>query len=107
MTSEVIGLRGVLSEDSAPSQGHTMLVKTPDDTAHPFDRATQVAVTDGRWHGKTSDDYFAFVGPFGGATAATMLRALMEQPERAGDPLSITVNFARPSPAVRSTSTSG
>lgn len=77
-----------------------MLEKTPEtavsDTVHPFDRATQVSVTDGRWHGETSDPYFAFVGPFGGATAATMLRALMEQPNRAGDPLSITVNFCAP-----------
>jgi len=51
---------------------------------------------DGRWRGMASEDYFAFVGPFGGATAATMLRAIMVQPESAGDPLSVTVNFCAP-----------
>lgn len=77
-----------------------MLEKTPEtamnDTAHPFDRATQVTAVDGRWCGTASEDYFAFVGPFGGATAATMLRAIMVQPESAGDPLSVTVNFCAP-----------
>ncbi|MFC0239048.1 acyl-CoA thioesterase [Rhodopseudomonas telluris] len=63
---------------------------------HPFDAATRVDQRDGRWQGATSDDYHAFVGQFGGATAATLLRALMLQPERAGDPLAFTVNFCAP-----------
>lgn len=63
---------------------------------HPFDSATQVECTDGRWQGATSEDYHAFVGQFGGATAATLLRALIVQPERAGDPLAFTVNFCAP-----------
>lgn len=70
--------------------------KTPGDSVHPFDRATQVAAVDGRWRGTASEDYFAFVGPFGGATAATMLRAIMAQPEYAGDPLTVTVNLCTP-----------
>ena len=49
-----------------------------------------------RWQGKTSEDYWAFVGPFGGCTAATILRALIDHPQRAGDPLSLTVNFCAP-----------
>lgn len=73
-----------------------MLVKTADAALHPFDRATQVTQTDGRWQGAASADYFAFVGPFGGVTAATLLRAIMVQPECAGDPLSITVNLCAP-----------
>jgi hypothetical protein len=36
-----------------------------------FDQATQVTAGDSLWRGRTSDDYWAFVGPFGGATAAT------------------------------------
>jgi acyl-CoA thioesterase len=51
---------------------------------------------DSRWQGRTSPDYFAFVGPFGGCTAATILRALVEHPQRAGDPLAITVNYCAP-----------
>ena len=69
-----------------------MLTKTP----HLFDDATRVTAGDSRWQGQTSDDYWAFVGPFGGATAATILRALIDHPQRSGDPLSLTVNFCAP-----------
>ena len=63
---------------------------------HLFDDATRVTAGDSRWQGHTSPDYWAFVGPFGGATAATVLRAMMEHPERAGDPLAVTVNYCAP-----------
>jgi acyl-CoA thioesterase len=66
-----------------------MLTKAP----HLFDDATRVTAGDSRWQGQTSQDYWAFVGPFGGVTAATMLRALIDHPQRSGDPLSLTVNF--------------
>ena len=69
-----------------------MLTKTP----HLFDDVTQVTPGDSRWQGRTSDDYWAFVGPFGGATAATILRALIDHPERAGTPLALTVNYCAP-----------
>jgi acyl-CoA thioesterase len=69
-----------------------MLTKAP----HLFDDATRVTAGDSRWRGQTSDDYWAFVGPVGGATAATILRALIDHPQRAGDPLSLTVNFCAP-----------
>ena len=68
-----------------------MLTKTP----HLFDDATQVTAGDSRWQGQTSEDYWAFVGPFGGCTAATILRALIDHPQRAGDPLALTVNYLR------------
>ena len=55
-----------------------------------------VTAGDSRWQGHTSEDYWAFVGPFGGCTAATILRALMEHPQRAGDPTAITVNYCAP-----------
>jgi acyl-CoA thioesterase len=69
-----------------------MLTKTP----HLFDDATRVTAGDSRWQGRTSDDYWAFVGPFGGTTAATILRALIDHPERAGTPLALTVNYCAP-----------
>ena len=56
----------------------------------------RVTAGDSRWQGQTSDDYWAFVGPFGGATAATILRALIDHPQRAGDPLALTVNYCAP-----------
>lgn len=36
------------------------------------------------------------VGPFGGITAAAMLRAIEAHPDRIGEPLALTVNFAAP-----------
>jgi acyl-CoA thioesterase len=69
-----------------------MLTTTP----HLFDEATRVTAGDSCWQGRTSDDYWAFVGPFGGATAATILRALIDHPQRSGEPLSLTVNFCAP-----------
>jgi len=65
-------------------------------SSHLFDDATRVVAGDSRWQGRTSPDYWAFVGPFGGATAATILRALIEHPQRAGDPVALTVNFCAP-----------
>jgi acyl-CoA thioesterase len=63
---------------------------------HLFDEATRVTAGDSRWQGHTSEDYWAFVGPFGGVTAATVLRALIDHPERSGDPLALTVNYCAP-----------
>jgi acyl-CoA thioesterase len=70
------------------------MVHKPGD--HPFDQATRVTLRDGRRTGQTSEGYRAFVGPFGGITAATILRALVEHPDAAGDPLAFTVNFCAP-----------
>src|ERR1044072_4130925 len=69
-----------------------MLTKTP----HLCDDATKVTAGDSRWQGQTSEDYWAFVGPFGGCTAATILRALIEHPQAAGDPVAMTVNYWAP-----------
>jgi len=61
--------------------------------AHPFDVATRVERVASRCQGRTTDAYWAFIGPFGGVTAATLLRAVLEDEARAGDPLALTVNF--------------
>ena len=74
------------------TEKYEMLTKAP----HLFDEATRVTAGDSRWQGWTSDDYWAFVGPFGGATAATILRALMEHPQAAGKPLALTVHYSAP-----------
>ncbi|MEO5874223.1 MAG: thioesterase family protein [Streptosporangiaceae bacterium] len=64
---------------------------------HPFDEAvTLVQVAEGRWSGRTRPEYANMVGPFGGVTAATLLRAVEQHPDRLGDPLSLTVNYAGP-----------
>ncbi|XUM24002.1 acyl-CoA thioesterase [Bradyrhizobium oligotrophicum S58] len=70
------------------------MIDTP--PVHLFDEATRVTAGDSRWQGRTSPDYWAFVGPFGGVTAATVLRALIQHPQIQGDPLAVTVNYCAP-----------
>src|SRR5699024_6572478 len=48
------------------------------------------------FHGQTSKRYNNMVGPFGGVTAATLLRSVLEHPERQGIPVSLTINYAAP-----------
>jgi acyl-coenzyme A thioesterase PaaI-like protein len=68
-----------------------------DAPTHPFDTAIAVEYTDAhRLAGHTCPDYANMVGPFGGVTAAALLRAVERHPERVGDPLSLTVNYAGP-----------
>lgn len=62
---------------------------------HPFDSATSLTSRpDGSFLGHTSPDYANMVGPFGGITAACLLRAPMQHPSRQGEPVALTVNFA-------------
>jgi acyl-CoA thioesterase len=65
---------------------------------HPFDDATALtgAPADPVRRGRTSGAYWTFIGPFGGVSAATALRAVLEHPARGGDPLAVTVNFCAP-----------
>jgi len=69
----------------------------PDTRLHPFDDATALQWTGpDQATGRTSPDYWAFVGPFGGCTAATLLRAVLDHPLAEGDPLALTVNYCAP-----------
>lgn len=64
---------------------------------HPLDLATTLEpVAAHRWRAHTSPDYANMVGPFGGVTAATMLRAPLVHPERLGEPVALTVNYCGP-----------
>ena len=64
-------------------------------TTHPFDLALALnAQGDGRFLGATSPAYANMVGPFGGVTAAQVLNAILQHPERLGDPVALTVNYA-------------
>ena len=62
---------------------------------HPLDEALQLSASAdsvGQYQGQTHAGYWNMVGPFGGTTAATLLQAVMQHPQRLGDPLSLTVN---------------
>lgn len=64
---------------------------------HPLDQATALVATDaGVYRGHTSPHYANMVGPFGGAIAATLLKAPLIHPARIGEPIALTVNFAGP-----------
>ena len=65
---------------------------------HPFDQALQLQPAGGdrphTWLGETSQAYWNMVGPFGGSTAATALRAVLLHPDLLGEPIALTVNYA-------------
>jgi acyl-CoA thioesterase len=64
---------------------------------HPFDNAIHLDTIDGNVRrGRTHPEWANQVGPFGGITAAVMLRAIETQPDRIGEPLALTVNFTAP-----------
>ncbi|HJV76339.1 MAG TPA: thioesterase family protein [Noviherbaspirillum sp.] len=64
---------------------------------HPFDQAIALAPdNDGAFIGRTSEHYWNAISPFGGTTVATLLQAMLTHPQRLGDPLALTVNFAGP-----------
>jgi len=64
-------------------------------SAHPFDAAlTLHEIGPGRYAGRTSPAYWNMVGPFGGITAAIVLRAVLQHPQLLGEPMSLTVNYA-------------
>ena len=65
---------------------------------HPFDQAMQLeavgSAQSGTWLGATSPAYGNMVGPFGGTTAATALKAVLLHPDLLGQPVALTVNYA-------------
>lgn len=64
---------------------------------HEFDRAIHlVERSEHRFGGATSAAYANMVGPFGGTTSAVLLNAVLLHPQRLGDPIALTVNFASP-----------
>ncbi|WP_394781931.1 acyl-CoA thioesterase [Undibacterium sp.] len=67
----------------------------PAQAAHALDTATAlVRQPDGSFLGGTSADYGNMVGPFGGVTAATLLQSVLVHPDRLGEPVALTVNYA-------------
>lgn len=64
-------------------------------TSHPFDQAIALQANGaGGFAGRTSPAYANMIGPYGGVTAAQCLQSVLQHPERLGDPVALTVNFA-------------
>lgn len=63
--------------------------------SHPFDEATDLAWQgEHRYAGRTHPAWANMVGPYGGISAATCLRALMQHPQCLGEPVALTLNYA-------------
>ncbi|TGD90741.1 thioesterase family protein [Mycolicibacterium sp. CH28] len=66
-------------------------------TTHSFDTAISLADNGvGHYIGQTTPEYANMVGPFGGVTAAAIVRAIECHPERIGDPVALNVNYLAP-----------
>lgn len=64
---------------------------------HPLDEALVLRATaPHEFTGATHPAYANMVGPFGGVTAAQLLQSAMQHPDRLGEPVALTVNFAAP-----------
>jgi acyl-CoA thioesterase len=62
---------------------------------HPLDSAIALQPqSDGGFLGRTSPAYGNMIGPYGGITAAQCLNAVLQHPDRLGDPVAFTINFA-------------
>ncbi|NML47823.1 thioesterase family protein [Ramlibacter sp. G-1-2-2] len=61
---------------------------------HPFDTAIALQAEGGAFHGSTSPAYANMIGPYGGITAAQALAAILQHPDRLGEPIAFTINFA-------------
>jgi len=61
---------------------------------HPFDAAIALQARGGdSFAGSTHPAYGNMVGPYGGITAAQAINAVLQHPQRLGDPVSLTINF--------------
>jgi Acyl-CoA thioesterase N-terminal domain len=64
---------------------------------HPFDSAIRLDTIDANTkRGRTHPEWANMVGLSGGITAAALIHAIETHPDRIGDPLALTVNFAGP-----------
>ena len=64
-------------------------------TPHAFDEAIALQrQPEGHWLGHTSPAYANMVGPFGGVMAAQAINAVLQHPDKLGDPVAFTINFA-------------
>jgi acyl-CoA thioesterase len=64
---------------------------------HDFDAAIRLTpLGEHRFAGATHPGYANMVGPYGGVIAAALLNGALLHPQRLGDPIALTVNFAAP-----------
>ena len=90
--------------DAGGAAGHAGLMSDAAVELHPLDDAVRLEPTGpGAYRGATSAAYWNMAGPFGGTTAAILMKAVLDHPQRRGRPVAQTVNSARRWPKARST----
>lgn len=68
-----------------------------DIATHVLDAAVALEeIGENLYRGRTHPAFANMVGPFGGITASALLGAVLRHPERHGDPLALTLNYAGP-----------
>lgn len=69
-------------------------------SAHPLDVMLHMELASearaGVYEAHTHPGYWNMVGPYGGATAAQAIQAVLQHPECLGDPIALTINYAGP-----------
>ena len=84
-------------KSAAPADGGGAAQNAASSAVHPFDEAVALQHEGGDvFTGRTTPEYGNMVGPFGGVTAACLLNACCLHPQRLGDPVALTVNYAGP-----------
>ena len=64
---------------------------------HPLDAViTLKPIAEDEFLAHTQSDYANMIGPFGGATCAALLQAVIQHPKKIGVPVAFTLNFAAP-----------
>lgn len=64
------------------------------EASHPFDQALHFEEEGETQVGHTSPAYANMIGPYGGLTAATILKGALTHPAAIGEPIALTINFA-------------
>ncbi|WP_374452852.1 acyl-CoA thioesterase [Phenylobacterium sp.] len=80
--------------DAGGAAGHAGPMTDASTGLHPLDDAVRLEPTGpGAYRGATSAAYWNMAGPFGGTTAAILMKAVLDHPQRRGRPVAQTVNF--------------
>jgi acyl-CoA thioesterase len=87
----MIGAASAGALPAGPKRNHSL----PCRMHHVFDAAIALDPTSANtFTGATHPAYANMVGPFGGTTCAVLLNAALRHPQRQGDPVALTVNYA-------------
>lgn len=80
--------------DAGGEAVHAVPMSESPTAVHPLDAAVQLEPAGpGAYRGATTAAYWNMAGPFGGTTAAVLMKAVLDHPQRRGRPVAQTVNF--------------